>query len=213
MTAAKRVMVPAEKRDALIKRILAKTKRTSNGCLEWQGVVVGVYPLISFKNKTYTGSRLLWAAYYGETPSELIVCHECDNPLCLNIKHLWLGTYKDNIRDSVQKRRNVNIRKTHCSQGHPLSGDNLLIVIKPNGSIARRCRICQVENSRRFRKSKRGDRQYLDRLNASARARYHTRKQQVEPQRVNGAPPEAAPPVEKRAARDYSSIRSVTRKE
>src|SRR5262249_45155763 len=36
-------------------------------------------------------------------PSEFDACHSCDNPACVNPKHIWLGTAKDNALDASQK--------------------------------------------------------------------------------------------------------------
>lgn len=43
-----------------------------------------------------------------------------------------------------------NARKTECEHGHPLSGDNLLIVHRKDGRIERVCRTCARARSRTF---------------------------------------------------------------
>lgn len=40
----------------------------------------------------------------GDTKN-LQVLHECDNPICCNPSHLFLGTQKDNIQDMIKKGR------------------------------------------------------------------------------------------------------------
>jgi hypothetical protein len=39
-------------------------------------------------------------------PDGMLVCHTCDNPPCCNPKHLFLGTFQDNIDDRERKGRN-----------------------------------------------------------------------------------------------------------
>lgn len=61
----------------------------------------------SFRNKTGTtiASRISYFLVYGIIPKGKNVLHHCDNPLCVNPSHLFLGTQKDNIRDCVTKKR------------------------------------------------------------------------------------------------------------
>jgi hypothetical protein len=49
--------------------------------------------------------RMIYKEKYGEIPQGMEVCHTCDNPSCINIEHLFLGTHLDNMRDKVGKNR------------------------------------------------------------------------------------------------------------
>lgn len=48
--------------------------------------------------------RLSYFIHTGIWPNSC-VCHKCDNTVCVNPSHLWIGTQKENIRDCFNKGR------------------------------------------------------------------------------------------------------------
>lgn len=48
-----------------------------------------------------------WILHCAPVPENLYVLHKCDNRICVNPSHLFLGTYRDNYYDSLKKGRRV----------------------------------------------------------------------------------------------------------
>lgn len=86
-----------------------RTAKNANGCLEWQkGLSKSGYGTIKVDRKKWYTHRLAWTIIKGAIPNGLLVCHHCDNPKCLNIDHLFLGTNKSNMQDMSKKKRYPN---------------------------------------------------------------------------------------------------------
>jgi len=49
--------------------------------------------------------RITWEMTYGSIPDGLCVCHHCDNKVCCNPSHLFMGTQADNVKDMYRKGR------------------------------------------------------------------------------------------------------------
>lgn len=60
--------------------------------------------------------RVLWEEANGPIPDGLFLLHKCDNPSCVNLEHLFLGTQTDNMRDCSQKRRIAHGNRTGTSK-------------------------------------------------------------------------------------------------
>ena len=80
----------------------------TDGCWIWNAATKTTgYGVFRFNGKTVTASRMSYLLYKGEIPDGLHVLHTCDNPLCVNPDHLFLGTNKDNVEDRKSKNRRV----------------------------------------------------------------------------------------------------------
>jgi hypothetical protein len=116
---------------SLENRLLGRRKIDSiTGCWNWTGCVnpkgygVMTVPSVTASpmydqmikdgaRRPQIVSRIAWAHWRGSIEKGLMVCHSCDNPLCFNPDHLFLGTQTDNMRDMNEKGRNRQPKGEH----------------------------------------------------------------------------------------------------
>lgn len=85
--------------------------KSDSECWKWAGCKIpGGYGYFKLGRKMQGAHRASWLINCGSIPGGLFVLHKCDNPPCVNPRHLWLGTAKDNTRDMFDKNRSYDRR-------------------------------------------------------------------------------------------------------
>ena len=75
-------------------------------CIEWH-MSHGSrgYGQLQRGGKKWRAHRWAWTQEHGPIPEGMHVRHKCDNPSCVNINHLELGTHVDNMKDKEERGR------------------------------------------------------------------------------------------------------------
>ena len=74
-------------------------------CWNWARASSRGYGDTFIDGKHESSHRAAWRFTYGSIPEGLCVLHKCDNRLCCNPTHLFIGTYQDNSDDKCSKGR------------------------------------------------------------------------------------------------------------
>ena len=81
------------------------------GCHLWTAFRdIKGYGLFGVGQTVRRAHRVAWVIAYGAIPAGIYVLHHCDNPSCVNPKHLFLGTQTDNMQDMQAKGRSNYLR-------------------------------------------------------------------------------------------------------
>lgn len=96
-------------------KLMKYSRVMDNGCILWTaGKTRQGYGKTTYQYRTLVAHRAAWENIYGRIPNGLLLLHKCDNPACINIDHLFLGTQQDNMNDMRRKgRQNYFSREKH----------------------------------------------------------------------------------------------------
>jgi HNH endonuclease len=131
------------------------------GCWLWMGgehSARAPYGSTKFQGKFYKTHRLSYELAFGPIPEGACVLHHCDTHACVNPQHLYLGDPKQNMRDQIDRKRHVNLKKRSCAHGHPFDDANTRIRIRADreNRIERTCKTCANKNSQNWNVRKAG---------------------------------------------------------
>lgn len=97
--------------DAILRVLPKLTVSSSTGCIEFNGAHNGAgHGRIRVGNALKMVTHVVYEHYVTPIPSGMRVLHTCDNPKCVNINHLYLGTQSDNMRDMYKRNRHTCTR-------------------------------------------------------------------------------------------------------
>lgn len=161
----------------------SKTVLTERGCWQWykdlgRGPRGPYYPQGGYRGKRPQLNRLMLALTQRPLEPHEKACHRCDNPLCINPDHLWIGTQKENIQDAIAKGHQQfhPSHYTHCKHGHEFTPENTWLTKEGY----RHCKECQrIKQRRRYRENP-------QRHNQRHRERIARKKQQQSAQNGKG---------------------------
>ncbi len=95
----------------LTPRQMARTRRTPDGHLLWEGGLANGYPAVKVEGKTVYLKRIIWGEVSGAIPEGAVVISTCGERVCIEPSHLGLsapgrhGSTRDALGRFAQQAR------------------------------------------------------------------------------------------------------------
>ena len=108
----------------LEERFFEKTIRNeSNDCLEWISYIFNSgYGGFWYDGRSFLAHRIAYMLAHGfdSLDDNILVLHRCDNKICVDYNHLFLGNHSDNTQDMISKGRQNTLNRV-TGEDHPNS--------------------------------------------------------------------------------------------
>lgn len=103
---------------SVAERLRLQSQPAANGCIVWIAATIwNGYGRLRVNGRKTLAHRAAWELANGPIPVGVDVLHDCDNPPCINVDHLFLGDDSANQRDRVAKGRHPWSRLTEDEVG------------------------------------------------------------------------------------------------
>lgn len=109
------------KKDASARFDAMTSPEPNTGCLLWTGGVTetGGYGKFTLDGNggTVLAHRWAWERVHGPVPPRMVVRHlRCNQPSCVNVAHLAVGTHAENSADMTSQGRQARGEKCHTAK-------------------------------------------------------------------------------------------------
>lgn len=92
-------------------RFFSKTiHNAESGCINWIACTDKGYGKFHFNGTLILSHRFAYILKHGQILKSQCVFHKCDNPICVNHEHLFIGDRIDNDKDRNNKGRQFHAR-------------------------------------------------------------------------------------------------------
>lgn len=134
---------------ATIAERLARRTKKGPKCWEWIGGKNRAgYGVMRDGQSNNLAHRIAWVLQHGALPKGMFVLHQCDNPGCVRVSHLFLGTIADNNADMDAKGRRRNGDRSGVKNGNAKLTDDIVKLIRASNErgidLARRYGVSQT---------------------------------------------------------------------